>query len=70
MPSDEFDGEDEKKGDGGVRKRFDEFDCPLCNANNPYDDGFHDGENVRCFYCGTEFRVKVDENGKIRLRET
>jgi hypothetical protein len=70
MPSDEFDGEDKKKGDGGDGKRFDEFDCPLCNANNPYDDGFRDGENVRCYYCGTEFRVKVDENGKIRLRET
>ena len=70
MSSDEFDGGDGEKNDVGGRKSFNEFDCPLCSANNPYDDGFHDGEYVRCFYCGTEFRVKVDENGNVRLRET
>lgn len=69
MSSDEFDGDESKKGDATDAKNFYEFDCPLCNANNPYDEGFRAGENVRCFYCGTEFRSKVDENGKLRLRE-
>jgi DNA-directed RNA polymerase subunit RPC12/RpoP len=70
MSTDEFDGDEGKKGDATDAKSFNEFDCPLCNANNPYDESFRDGDEVRCFYCGSEFRVRVDENGKIRLRET
>ncbi|HTP28360.1 MAG TPA: hypothetical protein VMK12_22235 [Anaeromyxobacteraceae bacterium] len=49
-------------------RRFTEFDCPECSANNPYDDGFGDGSEVRCFYCGEEFRVEVNESGRLRLR--
>lgn len=51
------------------KRKHDDFDCPNCNANNPYDDGIHDGEEVRCFYCGAEFRARIDENGKLKLRE-
>ncbi len=50
-------------------QRFREFDCPVCNANNPYDDGFGDGDEVRCFYCGQELRVGVTANGRLKLRE-
>lgn len=48
-------------------KKF-EFDCPDCSANNPYDDGFGDGEELRCHYCGTEFKVLFLDNGKLRFR--
>jgi transcription elongation factor Elf1 len=70
MVPDESESDDEDKGDPSNGKSFNEFDCPLCNANNPYDEVFHHGDNVRCFYCGTEFRVRVDENGRLRLKET
>ncbi len=51
----------------GARRRFNDFDCPDCSANNPYDDGFGDGEDVICYYCGQEFRVQVNESGKLKL---
>ena len=40
---------------------FTEFDCPVCDANNPYDDGFTDGDEIRCFYCGCGFKVRIPE---------
>ena len=45
-----------------------EFDCPECNAHNPYHDGFKPGSEVLCFYCGTTFRV-VQSEGKLRFKE-
>ncbi|RLB59428.1 MAG: hypothetical protein DRI34_01915 [Deltaproteobacteria bacterium] len=59
-------GDEEKKPKDIV---FDEFDCPLCNANNPYGDGFKVGEEIRCYYCGAEFKVQVNDSGKLKLRE-
>jgi transcription elongation factor Elf1 len=70
MPMDDHD-EDEGKGSAeelGRRRRFGDFDCPDCNANNPYDDGFGDGDEVRCYYCGQEFRANVNDSGRLRLR--
>jgi hypothetical protein len=61
---------EEGPGDGGTRgRRFTDFDCPSCDANNPYDDGFGDGDEVLCYYCGLEYRVTVNEEGRLRLRE-
>lgn len=60
---------DEEKEDAAADRVFDEFDCPLCNANNPYGDGFKAGDEIRCYYCGSEFKVRVDENGRMKLRE-
>jgi hypothetical protein len=63
--------EDEGKGSGeelGHARRFGDFDCPDCNANNPYDDGFGNGDEIRCYYCGQEFRADVSESGRLRLR--
>ena len=49
---------------------FKEFDCPVCDANNPWDDGFQNGDEIRCHYCGTDFRVKAFEGSKkFKLRE-
>jgi len=50
------------------KKVYTDFDCPECNANNPYDDGFKAGDEVRCYYCGGEFAVRVDDRGKLKLR--
>lgn len=70
-PHDDYDDDDDKKeaGSTGPNSRFKEFDCPSCNANNPADPPFGDGEEVLCNYCGTEYRVKVTDEGKLRLRE-
>lgn len=51
----------------GTEISMTEFDCPVCNANNPYGDGFAVGEEIYCFYCSTRFLVKEDRNGKIKF---
>ena len=67
----DFDDDDDKdKGQSGAKSTFKEFDCPSCNANNPVDPPFGDGDEVLCNYCGQEYRVKVSEEGKARFRET
>jgi hypothetical protein len=70
MPIDAYDEDDDLQPDDlGRARRFKDFDCPDCNANNPYDDGFGDGDEVRCYYCGQEFRADVSDSGRLRLRE-
>jgi hypothetical protein len=70
MPIDAYDEDDDlQPEDLGRARRFQDFDCPDCNANNPYDDSFGDGDEIRCYYCGQEFRVEVNDSGKLRLRE-
>jgi hypothetical protein len=67
---DAYDEDDDlHPGELGRGRRFDDFDCPDCNANNPYDDGFGDGDEVRCFYCGQEFKVDVNDSGRLKLKE-
>ena len=69
MPIDQYDEEEKPRGEElGRTRRFDDFDCPECNANNPYDDAFGDGDEIRCYYCGQEFKVEVNDSGKLRLR--
>ncbi len=60
---------EEEESGGGDAKRRKDFDCPDCNANNPYDDGIGPGDEVRCYYCGQEFRVEVNDSGRLRLKE-
>jgi hypothetical protein len=72
MPHDQHGYDDEPIDTGvkaGKRRLFKDFDCPTCSANNPYDDGFGDGDEVLCYYCGAEFKAKVNEDGQLRLRE-
>ena len=71
MPYDPGYDDDEPAPGGaeaGRERRFDEFDCPDCAANNPYGDGFGDGDEVRCHYCGQDFRVAVTDAGRLALR--
>ncbi|MCP4504058.1 MAG: hypothetical protein GY822_29385 [Deltaproteobacteria bacterium] len=46
---------------------FKEFDCPSCDANNPWDDGFTYGGEIRCHYCGCEYEVSQG-SGKSKLK--
>ncbi|MGI5862738.1 MAG: hypothetical protein ACOX6T_11870 [Myxococcales bacterium] len=67
MPLDQYShDDDDHKGDTKRRK---DFDCPECNANNPYDDGFAPGDEIRCFYCGMEFKVELTGEGRWKFRE-
>lgn len=62
--------EDEKKpgAEQGTRRRFEEFDCPTCSANNP-SDSFGNGDEVLCGWCGLSFKAVVDDEGRLRLKE-
>lgn len=70
MPIDPgYDDDDKPTGDAaGRERRFADFDCPECSANNPWDDGFGDGDEIRCYYCGEEFKVVVTDGGRLKLR--
>jgi len=73
MPVDPHGFEEDEIDSGageGHRRRFADFDCPSCSANNPYDDPFGDGDEVLCYYCGQEFRAEVNDEGRLRLRES
>ena len=58
--------EDDEKQDPKEGMHF-EFECPECNAHNPYHDGFKAGGDVMCFYCGTEFHV-VQAEGRLKFK--
>ena len=60
-----YDEDDEKV----AKERRKDFDCPECSANNPYDDGFSPGDEIRCYYCGQEFRVEIGHDGRWKYRE-
>jgi hypothetical protein len=68
--SEQEDDDDKKSGKSqGVKRKFDEFECPSCSAYNPVADGFGNGDEVLCNYCAVEYKVTVDEEGKLKLRE-
>jgi hypothetical protein len=70
MPIDQYEEEDEKEDkSGGASSKFREFDCPSCNANNPCDPPFADGDELLCNYCGTQYHVRVTEEGRVKLKE-
>jgi DNA-directed RNA polymerase subunit RPC12/RpoP len=66
--------DDEKEKDlgaaSGSKRRFKEFECPDCSANNPIDESFGNGEEITCNYCGTEYKVVVNDDGKLKLKST
>lgn len=62
------DDDDDKELSSKGRKFF-EFDCPSCNANNPWPDGFVDKDEVNCHYCGSTLEARVSEEGKLKFRE-
>ncbi len=67
MPLDYYEDEDEK--DSGSKNGRKDFDCPECNANNPLEDALADGQELLCNYCGCEFLVKAQDNGRFKFKE-
>jgi transcription elongation factor Elf1 len=66
------DAEDEAKKDPrrlGTRRKFTEFECPTCSANNP-SEVFGNGDEVICGYCGQGFIARIDNEGTLKLRES
>ena len=65
MPIDQYE-DDEEKGGGAGREnlKFKEFDCPSCNANNPCEEPFGEGDQLLCNYCGCEYDVRITEHGR------
>jgi hypothetical protein len=67
--SSDLEDEDRKSGKAlGANRKFAEFECPSCNANNPFDD-FGNDDEVLCGWCGMDFRASVDDEGNLRLKE-
>jgi hypothetical protein len=66
--------DDEKESDlaaaSGSKRRFKEFECPDCAANNPVDESFGNGDDITCNYCGTEYKAVVNDDGKLKLKAT
>lgn len=42
--------------------------CPECDADLNIPDDVISGEIVSCLDCGTDYEVRVGEDGKIELR--
>jgi hypothetical protein len=66
LDEDEIQSAEDQEDQG---RRFKDFDCPTCAANNPYDDSFGDGDEVLCYYCGQAYDVRVSQEGRLRLKE-
>ncbi|MBL8952222.1 MAG: hypothetical protein JNK82_15675 [Myxococcaceae bacterium] len=63
------DDDDDHKPLKAGQLKFTEFDCPGCNANNPTNEAFGHKSNVLCNYCGMEWEVRVDDEGKLDFKE-
>lgn len=65
----EQEDEDKKAGRSlGTKRKFEEFDCPTCSANNPFDT-FGNGDELLCGWCGLQFKAIVDDEGTLKLKE-
>lgn len=71
MSTEAWDDDDDDKASAGKpgKRQFFEFDCSVCNANNPWPDGFTDKNEVMCHYCGTSFEARLTDEGKLKLKE-
>jgi transcription elongation factor Elf1 len=69
MSGHSYDDDDDKIDDSKSKKKHDEFDCPSCNANNPWPDGLHEAEEIHCHYCGTSYLVRFTDEGRLKLKE-
>jgi transcription elongation factor Elf1 len=64
-------GDDDDKPRGPAGKRLKDWDCPSCNANNPTDEFVPEkkGIEMRCNYCGAEYRVTLTDEGRLKFKE-
>jgi transcription elongation factor Elf1 len=61
------DDDDDRRAAKG--RQLYEFDCPGCNANNPWPDGFRDRDEITCHYCGVSYTASISDEGKLKLKE-
>ncbi|GMU63688.1 MAG: hypothetical protein AMXMBFR34_54510 [Myxococcaceae bacterium] len=64
-----YDDDDDAPKARSAAQLFYEFDCPQCNANNPWPDGFKHKEEISCHYCGASFEARLTDEGKLKLKE-
>lgn len=62
---DHYDDDDRSSSRG---QRWYEFECPGCDAHNPYEAGFGVGYEVLCYYCGIHYNV-IERDGGFKLKE-
>ena len=63
-------GDDDDEGPSSRGpKSIREFDCPSCNASNPLGDPAAERDEVMCNYCGSEYVVSFNSEGRPRLKE-
>ena len=64
------DDEPKKPKHGASGLPLTEFDCPTCGAHNPCDERVPEkGTEIRCNYCGLEFKVTPTGEGKFKFKE-
>lgn len=44
------------------QKRWTDWECPECTANNVHGDGFVVGDELFCAWCGQVFQVRRGED--------
>jgi transcription elongation factor Elf1 len=68
MPVDQNADEDDLKEVVAQLKATD-FDCPTCSANNPMESALRDRDEIGCHYCGAQFQVRINAEGRLKLKE-
>jgi transcription elongation factor Elf1 len=68
MPADLNADEDDLKEEVSGHRPTD-FDCPTCSANNPMESELRDRDEISCHYCGAQFQVRINDVGRLKLKE-
>ncbi len=68
MPVDKNADEEDLKEDV-ARSRATDFDCPSCSANNPVESALRDRDEISCHYCGAGYQVRINPEGRMKLKE-
>jgi hypothetical protein len=64
--------EDDDRPRGPAGKKLKDWDCPSCQANNPADEFIPEKKSIelRCNYCGVEYRISFSDEGRIKFKES
>lgn len=66
-----YEENDDDRPRGPAGKKLKDWDCPSCQANNPTDEFIPEkkGIELRCNYCGVEYRITLSEEGRVKFKE-
>jgi len=69
--SSKYEENDDDRPRGPAGKKLKDWDCPSCQANNPSDEFVPEkkGIELRCNYCGVEYRISLSDEGRIKFKE-